>query len=364
MARALFVLKYRETPKDDQDYGSGWGDGYGKHLHSGLYNSATFVSNMLNTIGIESKLVHVLDNNFIHREVVAYQPTHVFIEAFWVVPAKFDELAKACPGVTFVVRNHSETPFLANEGIAFGWMMEYFKKPNVVMSGNAPRMVEEMRFLLKTQQPNLTPEEIERKVPLLPNFYPIFEDNDKRIDKDSMILNVGCFGSIRPLKNHMAQAIGALKYAEKTGKYLDFHINGSRMEGRGEPILKNLIQTFDQFSGKHRLIRHPWRPHNEFKELIRSMDVVTQVSFTETFNIVSADAITVGVPIVVSPEVPWANPVCFADPTDTNDIAKAIGRVYTLKKWFPKISFSMGGLKKYNKDSIKAWGNYLDDNVV
>ncbi len=162
----------------------------------------------------------------------------------------------------------------------------------------------------------------------------------------------------------MAQAIGALKFAEREGKYLDFHINGGRLEGRGEPILKNLIQTFDKFNGKHRLIRHAWRPHSEFKELLRSMDIVSQVSFTETFNIVSADALTVGVPIVVSPEVPWASPFSYADPNNTNDIADAMTRAYRWKRRLPWWQPGLSGLKKYNRDSVKLWAEYLDDNLV
>ena len=216
-----------------------------------------------------------------------------------------------------------------------------------------------MRFLLKTLMPWLTCDEIEYKFPYLPNFYPEHEDNHKRID-NGLVVNIGCFGSIRPLKNHMAQAIGALKFAERTGKYLDFHINGNRLEGRGEPILKNLIETFKRFDGKHRLVRHAWRPHSEFKELLKTMDVVSQVSFSETFNIVAADAVTVGVPIVVSEEVPWAHMLCVATPTSTDDISYVMERVYNLKRAFPKLSLSMAGLKKYNHKTVKTWTKFFN----
>src|ERR1700758_2199491 len=104
--KTLFVLKYRET--GEGPYSTNWGDGNGKFLSSGLYNSARMVVEMLEDHGYEAKLVHVPDNNAIHREIVAFGADHVIIEAFWVVPQKFEELARVCPNVKFTIRNHSE----------------------------------------------------------------------------------------------------------------------------------------------------------------------------------------------------------------------------------------------------------------
>ena len=96
MKRILFILKYRES-----DYGSYNNDptvekktwAYTQGLSSGLLNSAKFVCDMLfDELGYESKLVQVADNNDIDREVTQYKPTHVIIEAYWVVPEKFEIL--------------------------------------------------------------------------------------------------------------------------------------------------------------------------------------------------------------------------------------------------------------------------------
>ena len=54
--KVLFILKKKklyDTPYDDRT------------IHSGLFNSASFVNDMLNQIGIESHLVQVIDNNCI-----------------------------------------------------------------------------------------------------------------------------------------------------------------------------------------------------------------------------------------------------------------------------------------------------------
>ena len=67
--RILFILKRH-------NYGPSYG----------LLNSCGYISEALRRNGIESKSVEVTDNNDIDREVSQYQPTHVIIEALWVVP--------------------------------------------------------------------------------------------------------------------------------------------------------------------------------------------------------------------------------------------------------------------------------------
>jgi hypothetical protein len=77
---------------------------------------------MLVANGVDSTIIEVIDNNGIDREVTKYKPTHVIIEALWVIPSKFEILTKLHPNVKWIIRLHSEIPFLANEGIAMEWM--------------------------------------------------------------------------------------------------------------------------------------------------------------------------------------------------------------------------------------------------
>lgn len=50
------------------------------------------------------------------------------------------------------------------------------------------------------------------------------------------------------------------------------------------------------------------------------MDLTLQVSYTETFNIVSADATIAGVPVVSSDEIYFINKLFTANPNDIDDI--------------------------------------------
>lgn len=354
--RILFVLKYRETPAGAEE---SWGDGSGHFLHSGLYNSAKFVSDMLNDIGIPSSIVHLEDNNKIHKAIVDFRATHCIIEAFWVVPDKIDELIKVCPNVKFIVRNHSETPFLANEGVAFDWMLEYIGKKNTYLSCNAPRMLDETKFLTSLEHPDWSDAFIDEKIFFLPNYYPLSrrQHYNKLLNKKHV--DVGCFGAVRPLKNHLIQAVAALKFATMNNKRLNFHINGSRVEGGGQAILKNLREIFNHFNGFHTLVEHPWAPHREFRQLVAQMDLVTQVSFSETYNIVAADAVSVGVPIVVSPEVPWVSDDAQADPNDSDDIAKRMNHVYHNKHKFFDWDPNREHLERYNANCVKIWSKHF-----
>ncbi len=223
--KVLFILKRRE------DYGVEHYSHEG--LTTGLYNSAMFVKNMLQKNRVESKLIVVIDNNDIDREVTLFKPTHVIIEGLWVVPEKFEILKKLHPRVKWIIRIHSNTPFLANEGIAFDWIAKYTKYLNVKVATNAPQMHNELQLYVK-QQYSLTPIKEENNVINLPNYYPEkFVKKTASPFKNSEYINIGCFGAIRPLKNHMTQAIAAVKFADRLNKKLIFHINVGRIEQNG-----------------------------------------------------------------------------------------------------------------------------------
>ena len=364
--RVLFVLKFREDTYGGAEKENGnWGDGgedARRPLSSGLFNSARLVVAMLERHGVPVKLVHVQDNNYIHREAVKFNADVVIIEAFWVVPEKFDELYRVDPRIKYIIRNHSETPFLSNEGIAFDWMLRYVQKPNVFMSANAPRMLEESRFLMQLENPDWTHDLVTLKTPYLPNYYPTegCPTSSPIPDPFDEFINIGCFGAVRPLKNTLEQAIGAMKFAKRMNRRLRFHINGGRIEMGGQPILKNLTQLFSHFPD-YELINHPWMDHVEFRKLVASMDLMTQVSFSETFNIVAADAVTQNILTITSSEVPWSARILQANPVSSSDIADAMHRGWELKQSNPTFNPSLLGLSHYNKESEKAWLSYLAD---
>ena len=320
------------------------------------------MSDMLNKNGIESILEVAIDNNCIDRLVTLHQPTHVIIEALWVVPSKFTILTKLHPNVKWIIRLHSEMPFMAGEGIAMDWIGDYAKFPQIILSANAPRMLNEIRTYVGTIT-NHTTEETENRVIYMPNYYPQAYNQKKYKPTNAYRghkywIDISCFGAVRPLKNHMSQAVAAVKFANKLGLQLRFHINAGRIEMQGSPVLHNLQGFFGQLSERgHKLIGHEWTPRDQFLELCSTMDIGMQCNFSETFNIVSADLISQGVPVVGSREIPWANSLFNAQPTETDQIADRLFRTY----YFPQVNtwLNQGSLTKYTNESERVWIKYF-----
>jgi hypothetical protein len=347
--RVLFILKRRHDYNQEHYSNEG--------LATGLYNSATFVKDMLAKKGVPSKLVVVVDNNDIDREVALFNPTHVIIEGLWVVPEKFNVLNQLHPNVKWIVRIHSNTPFLANEGVAFDWIAQYTTKSKVYVATNAKQMNKELKFYVKGRYSS-TPEREQNKIIDLPNYYPKVFKSTKRPNSKDEYINVGCFGAIRPLKNHMTQAIAALKFANSINKKLRFHINTGRIEQNGQSVYNNLKAFFNTISDKgHHLVEHEWMPREEFLELCGQMDLGMQVSFSETFNIVAADFISQGVPVISSKEIPWMSRFFTTNPTNSDDISKILSRAYN--QYSTNVLFNKSNLKIYSKKSEKIWSNFL-----
>jgi hypothetical protein len=338
MPKILFILKRRE------DYNAVIHNNIG--LSTGLYNSASFMNDMLVDMGYESYLQVAIDNNCIDRLVNQYKPTHVIIEALWVVPSKFAVLQRLHPNVKWIIRIHSEMPFMAGEGMAMDWIGEYAKFKNITIACNAPRILREIQWFVG-----------KKNVIYLPNYYPQ-EYEHKPFNKNKDVIDISCFGAIRPLKNQLVQAFAAIEFAERIGKKLRFHINAGRIEMKGDAVKNNIRGLFEQIHNTgHQLINHQWTPRKEFLELCGQMDIGLQCSFSETFNIVGADLISQGVPLIGSKEIPWSTGFGNADPTDSQDILHALYRTYH----FPQVNVKLNqfNLKKYTNNTKKIWNKYF-----
>jgi hypothetical protein len=347
-SKVLFILKRR------QDYNP-YAHSH-KTLSTGLFNSASFVDQMLRDSNVESALEVAVDNNCIDRMVTQYNPTHVIIEALWVVPSKFAVLTKLHPNVKWIIRLHSEMPFMAMEGMALDWIGDYADFNNILIACNAPRMTDEVKTFLKNRS-RLTDAQVNEKVIYLPNYYPQ-DYKTKELDKNKHWIDISCFGAVRPLKNHMLQAVAALKFANSIGKQLRFHINGTRLEGKGEPVLHNLQGFFQHlYDSGHKMIMHDWMPREEFIKVCANMDIGMQVNFSETFNIVSADLISQGVPIVGTTEIPWSSFLFNADATNTDSMVNALKRAYYANKF--NVCINQSNLTKYTNKTKKIWLKYF-----
>lgn len=314
----------------------------------GLVNSAQFIANFLNEEEIPSKVVMVIDSNFIDKEVHHYKPTHVILQALWVPPYKLQQLAIKYPNIIWQTHIHSKIPFLAHEGMAIEWITEYYKLmnlcPNIQMSANSKECKQAMEISLNEE------------MTYLPNMYVPDYPAPQKEKHGGNYLNIGCFGAIRPFKNQLIQAMSAMAFGDYIDRDVYFHINCDRPEQNGQNIIKNIKALFGS-SDRHHLVECKWENHSNFLKVIAKMDICMQVSLSETYNIVTADSVYVGVPTVVSDEIQW---MPNFTKTSIDDINKIVSTLAWNLKYSKLISWTN---KKYlncdNKTAGKIWLKYL-----
>lgn len=307
---------------------------------SGLRNSARFVVEAINKFeGVCAEMEFCKDDNDCDRFIHRFKPQVCILEAIWVRPVKLKELISLHPNVRFVARVHSRTPFLAHEGNAVEWIREYEKIS--VVSFNHSQTSEDFN-------------EMGIRNVYLPNIYPTLPWRGCGELPTKHMYKIGCFGAIRPFKNQLSQGMAAILFAERRKSVVHFYINSSRVEQRGENILKNLRALFA--NTRHKLVEVEWLEHSDFLKLIGTMDACMQVSFTETFNIVTADCIYMHVPVIVSEAIEWLH--CKkADPSSEGHIASVIEYIITHRAHL--VEDNIRDLDNYHNHSIAKWFKYL-----
>lgn len=320
-----------------------------KSPKSGLLESARLTSaQLVKNFNVDSKVVVCIDGNSIDKEVHNFKPDICIIEAIWVTPAKLAEVASLHRRVIFTIRVHSEISFLSMEGIAIEWIKGYEKIKNVIISFNSFTTAKDFHNIgiPSVYLPNIYSGIRYNPCPILHRFL------NSRKHKD--IINIGCFGSIRPLKNQLVQAFAAIEFGNKNNKRIHFHINSSRVEQKGESALKNIRALFK--GTEHKLIEHYWLPREEFLSIVSKMDIGLQVSLSESFNLVTADFVSCNVPIIVSETINWM-PEMLQVENDVSSIVSKISQVLKYPKYYSALA--KNNLNRYNSIALGLWHEYL-----
>ena len=170
------------------------------------------------------------------------------------------------------------------------------------------------------------------------------------------IIDIGCFGAIRPMKNQLNQALAAISFGNEMKKKIRFHINSDRVEQKGDSVLKNIENAFT--NTRHELVLHPWMHHEDFIKIVRGMDLGMQVSLSETFNIVAADFVWNGIPVIGASDINWLSSFYMADP---NSITNIKNKLYVA--WYGRFInlqfLNYMKLESYNYEALKQWLNTL-----
>lgn len=339
--KVLFILKQRFYNKSNvKSYG--------------LINSSNHLADHLSFIGNEAHVVTVVDDNCIDAEIHKYKPDVVIIEALWVRPVKLHELIELRKNhhIKWIVRIHSDIGYLSAETMALHYVNHYIHlgKHNLFIAPNSKEFTD---FLSGALHYNFV---------YLPNVIKInhCKHEGEKHQGNRQIMHVGCFGALRLLKNQLFQALCAIRAADQLGKILHFHvtIDPKNTDFSTNPVLKNLDELFSQTD--HMLVKHHWRENDNFRELVSTMDIGMQLSYTESFNIVTTDFINCDVPILVSDAIWWMPDALKTSTINYEEVVKKIVWAYKRRNYGNVKRLMHEYLAKYNHEAKQVWHKFFD----
>jgi hypothetical protein len=269
--------------------------------------------------------------------------THVVISAPWLTLHDLKSLIRHFHHTKFAVLSHSNIGFLQADPNAIKLFRLYAEfsetVDNFMVGGNNYSFVHWFRAVYN------------ENCVLLPNLYPIGHIHGKRWNSD--VLNIGAFGAIRPEKNFMTAAAAALVIQNQLNVPLRLHMStgGDGCKSTTLPAIEEMVEGLPSVE----LIKHDWDSWDRFIKLIGKMDLLLQLSYTESFNMITADGISVGVPSVVSPVIRWAPEQWKAEPDNVVEVAE-VGIRLLLENQGHR---GERALNKHNERGFPFWKHFL-----
>jgi len=317
--------------------------------HIGLGVAALNNMKSLVKSGVTAQVWPIIGAADFHTKLAADSDiTHVNISAPWIASADVQRLLTDFPRITFSMTCHSNVGFLqadSNGVRLFREAMELERAThNFHVSGNSRRFVEWVRAAYG--------------VPCawLPNMYYLDgSTNAHRPAWRSGWLRVGVFGAARPLKNLMSAAGAALEIGQSLRADLEIWMNSGRSEGGGETIV-NAVAEMVKGVPFARLVPIGWPTWPQFRNTVAHMHLLLQPSYTESFNMITADGIASGVPSVVGDAIDWCPGHWRAKTDDVQDIAR-VGR--QLLRDHGASAEGLRALEAHNALALAAWRAYL-----
>jgi len=120
-------------------------------------------------------------------------------------------------------------------------------------------------------------------------------------------------------------------------------------------VLQSVRAMLDSLPGVS-LVHSGWQSWPKFRQVAGHMHLLLQPSYTESFNMVTADGVAEGVPSVVSDAIEWAPEHWKAKSDDVLDIAR-VGRA--LLNDPRAASDGYAALSAHNRQGTAAWLQFL-----
>jgi len=191
----------------------------------------------------------------------------------------------------------------------------------------------------------------------LPNVYYLSDSPaTKRELYRAGTLRIGAFGATRALKNLLTAAGAAVEIANARRADLEFWISSGRNEGAG-PVIEAVKQMMHGLQHV-KLVENGWQTWPQFRQTVRHMHLLLQPSYTESFNVVTADGVAEGVPTVVSDAIEWAPDNWKASVDDAGDIAR-VGLKLLSSRNAAKQGYA--ALRTHNRTAFAHWRSFLEN---
>jgi len=168
------------------------------------------------------------------------------------------------------------------------------------------------------------------------------------------VIKIGSFGAIRPLKNQLTACAAAISISKYLKRPTEFHLSAGREEGGGNIVL-GAIQQMSQDVPNFKLVLDGWCGWPDFLKTVADMDLLIHPSYTESFNMVTADAVAQGIPVVGSEAIHWLPSSWKAD----SDDAVALARV-GLNLLVEGAHDGIKALKAHNEFGLENWKKFLE----
>src|SRR5665213_2148425 len=314
--------------------------------HIGLGVTALNTAKSLRAAGMNADVWAITSATDLRTRLRSAEASHVVVSAPWIPTV---ELAQMCAEFTetqFAVTCHSNLGFLQADPSAMRMLREGLELRrtswNFRMAANCERLA------------RWVPAAYGTPCAYLPNLYHLDDAQPKRERYSGGTLRIGAFGATRALKNLMTAAGAALQIANGQRSDLEFWISSGRNEGAGSVV--EAVRQMMTGLPHVKLVENGWQTWPQFRQTVRHMHLLLQPSYTESFNVVTADGVAEGVPSVVSDAIDWA-PSAWKAPVDDANAIALVGRKLLTARWAPRQGLS--ALKAHNRRAMYAWGDFL-----
>jgi hypothetical protein len=321
--------------------------------HIGLGVTAQYTAKTLVNHGVraEAKAIFGSDDltKILEHEEHRGQPiTHVVICAQWIPIPNIARLCLRFPITKFALNCHSNVGFLQAEPPAINILRQAIDLETGTTNFFASVNNQRLQYALEGMYG--------RPIQFLPNLYWLHgKEQIHRPVWSGGVLRVGAFGSHRIYKNFSNAVAAAVALSHQLHVPLELWINAGRHDGHGDVVFRT-AKAWTHNLPNVQLKELPWATWPEFKRWVGSMNLLLQPSYTETFNNVTADGVTEGVPSVVSDTIDWAPKSWFASTDDTMEIAGIARRLLT-DPHAAKEGYDH--LKNYVRKGIPYWEQFL-----